>query len=153
MIFCDMDGVLCDFEKMVKDNSDIKDFPVKDEVLWPAVKAIDPFWEKIPWTTDGKELWEFLLWYDVTILTAPSKHDTERAKKGKTEWIRRELGGDVPIIFSKGSEKINHLSPGDILIDDWPSNFKRFGEIEEITGILHTSARSSIKELKAIRNA
>jgi len=147
MIYCDMDGVLVDFERIVRENSNLTKFPVENDILWPIVKSIDPFWEIIPWKEDGKELWDFIAQYDVTILTSPSNHDAERAKKGKTKWIRREIG-DVPIIFERGSTKIIHLSPGDVLVDDWPSNFKNFGGVEGIKGILHTSAKKSIEELK-----
>ena len=37
-------------------------------------------------------------------------------------------------------------------LDDYTSNFKRFGEVEGITGILHTSAEKSIEKLKSWMN-
>jgi hypothetical protein len=97
-IFCDLDGVLCDFDAGVrnlfkgsKGSSDFKD--KKQGLMWASISKNTGFYEHLPWTEDGKELWEAIVSLTPDILTGVSRQQQSRADKAA--WCRRELG--VPI--------------------------------------------------------
>ena len=59
IIYCDMDGVLVDFEKGYYDltGTSTKQFPKGDNSFWqPISDAGAEFWATLPWMPDGKEL-------------------------------------------------------------------------------------------------
>ena len=145
-IFLDMDGVITDFVQYFIDHYSIDPNPLPDEELWPKVHKIPGFWRTLPWMPDGKKLWDFVRQYEITILTSPSRSD-ERSKPEKLIWVRRELG-EVPVIFARAGTKKDHLSVGDILIDDRLENLRDLPK--DVHGILHTSADTTINELTRI---
>ena len=64
-IFCDLDGCLADFDSRVKLITG--KFPAawareQDGLhqMWEAVKSDASFFEKLPWTADGQQLWQSL---------------------------------------------------------------------------------------------
>jgi len=171
-IFVDLDGVLCDFMKgfneLLGDESTgqtTSEYEAEHgkNSIW---QVIDPagveFWTGLDWMPDGKQLWTYVKSYNPTILSAPSRR--KESKIGKTEWLRANLP-ELPNhhVQTKGkhgwdgSSKIilnsmKHLyasGPEDILIDDTPSKIDAWRE-KGGTGILHTSAASSIAELKKL---
>jgi len=82
-IYCDMDGVLCDFEKqfikffgMTPDEYDAEHGRT---AFW---KAIDDagvrYWAGMDWMPEGKKLWSYIEKYKPTLLTAPSYDDSSR---------------------------------------------------------------------------
>ena len=71
-IYCDMDGVLCDFEKNIKNTLGISikkwmSINPKHE-RWQPIVAKSDLWSSMPWLNDGKNLWRFIEKYDPHIL-------------------------------------------------------------------------------------
>jgi hypothetical protein len=90
-IFCDLDGVLCDFDAGVRRISNGKrpdDMNLKE--MWRTVARADSFYTHLPWTIDGRDLWEAILHLKPDILTGVPMH--QKARQEKADWCSRELG-------------------------------------------------------------
>lgn len=144
-IYCDMDGVLTDFEKRFFDkvNEVGPDYyPLKDikkivkpkdfenifgiEEFW---KFIDQtvgvsFWVGMDWMSNGKELWSFISKYNPSLLTSPSRDNTSRL--GKNLWVRNNLSPKPKVIFAYSASKQNYANENSILIDDKKSNIEEW---------------------------
>jgi len=152
-IYCDMDGVLCDFDRPLKERFGVEDtWALGDDVLWPMVNQIDGFWENLEWMPGGKELWEFIRPYKPSILTSPSRHD-DRSKPGKIAWVKREIPDKkVHLIFIRAIKKRDYASQSSILIDDLPRNIEGWKKSGGI-GILHENLETTLPQLeKAIKH-
>ena len=147
-IYCDMDGVLVDFEKGYEDltGQNIKGQPMSSGPnFWdPITKAGAQFWIKLPWMADGKQLWEYIKQYTPILLSAPSRE--ESSKIGKYVWVKREMPG-TKLILRSAERKQEFATPQSILIDDRKDNIDRWKEAGGI-GIYHTSAADTIQQLK-----
>tara|TARA_R110000796_G_scaffold157168_2_gene273885 strand:+ start:1274 stop:1864 length:591 start_codon:yes stop_codon:yes gene_type:complete len=144
-IYCDMDGVLTDFEKRFFDkvNEVGPDYyPLKDikKVIKPkdfeAIFGIEEFWKFIDktvgvafwvgmdWMPNGRTLWSFISKYNPTLLTSPSRDNTSRL--GKNVWVKNQLTPKPKVIFAYSASKQKFASPTSILIDDKPSNIEQW---------------------------
>ena len=108
------------------------------------------WWAELPWMPDGKRLWNFIKKYDPLILTTPMKN--KASEEGKLIWVEYNLGiARSKVNFSHN--KYESAKDGDnpnILIDDFlKKNVVPYQEAGGI-GIHHTSADSSIEELKKL---
>ena len=70
-IFCDLDGVLCDFDKKVRSLFDgLSPDMIPPNSLWPKLARTKPgFYAALDFTPDGEELWKSLAPLQPTILT------------------------------------------------------------------------------------
>lgn len=138
-IFCDMDGVLADFDAGVI-AAHGKD-PVKDQRpagewdiatfwglsqpdFWKPLSSFD-FWANLPVCDGALEFFEGLRnRAPVALLTNPS--ESADCVLGKREWIARNLKGwKGPVYFVYGSKK--HIAgPGKILVDDKDENVEEW---------------------------
>jgi len=59
-IFCDLDGVLVDFNAGVTRLLGKPSDQIPGRVLWPAIHRQSDFYQNLPWTSDGEALWEAL---------------------------------------------------------------------------------------------
>jgi 5'(3')-deoxyribonucleotidase len=108
------------------------------------------WWAHLPWMSDGQRLWNFIKKYDPLILTTPMKDPA--SEEGKLIWVEYNLG--IPrarVLFSH--KKYEYAMDGEnqnILIDDFLNKnvipYRDAGG----NGIYHTSADSSIEELKKL---
>jgi predicted kinase/FMN phosphatase YigB (HAD superfamily) len=150
-VYCDMDGVIVDFEHGydrltgrkapgVNSTYDKTDF-------WGAItKAGKDFWADLEWMEDGKQLWNYIKQYNPKLLTAPSREESSRI--GKKEWVDKNLPG-TPIIFKQAKDKKDLAEPNTILIDDREDNIQQWIDAGGI-GIRHTSTASTIKQLQKL---
>jgi len=159
-IYCDLDGVLCDFVERFEHFSGIspEEYTYKAKKQFGDKKGTERFWDLIDnqvgirfwrgmkWTPEGKKLWNYIKSYKPTILTSPSLSDT--SIKGKTLWVQDNLG-DNEIIFKRASEKQQLSGPNRILIDDQENNILQWKSQNGI-GILYTTAEEVILELQKI---
>jgi len=168
-IFCDLDGVLVDFNrgfKNLEENSDKltpKEYD-KEHGKHSMWKIIDPegekFWIRLKWTKDGRELWDYLTRYNPIILSSPSR--SKHSIPGKMEWIKRNLGitqakpttsasdwdPKSRIILSSDKFKFAR-SKNDILIDDTRAKLEKWTAAGG-TGIFHNDATDTIRVLEEI---
>ena len=151
-IYCDMDGVLCDFNKRFEEFGKMrpKEYENKYGIkqFW---KLIDDeigvrFWVGMPWMPDVKELWNFIKPFNPSLLSAPSRNNESRL--GKRLWVRNHIPGTKLILASR-SNKQQYSNKNSILIDDMPRTIEEWDSGGGI-GILHTSAASTIEQLKAL---
>ena len=149
-IYCDMDGVLVDFEKGYEEltGRNIKGQHVSGGPdFWdPITKAGASFWVKLAWMPDGKQLWEYIKPYTPVLLSAPSREESSRI--GKYVWVKREMPG-TKLILRSAERKQEFATPQSILIDDRKDNIERWKEAGGI-GIYHTSAADTIQQLKKL---
>jgi hypothetical protein len=148
-IYCDMDGVLVDFEKGYHKLTgiDLKGVHTSGRVFWePINKAGHAFWSELEWMQDGKDLWSFIAPYNPILLSAPSRSLTSRS--GKQAWVKRELP-QTKLILRDADKKKEFANPYTILIDDREPNIEGWIEAGGI-GILHTSTEQTIKELQVL---
>lgn len=112
-IFCDLDGVLVDFDAGVKklfNGRSPDQLPVGR--MWGAINKADQFYAKLPWTTDGKELWNELKVLDTTpdILTGVPL--TKKSRAEKFAWCQKQLGITVNHVDMAGKQSAHELVSG-----------------------------------------
>jgi hypothetical protein len=133
-IFLDMDGVIVDFDAGVRERYHApwwyptewkipyRQFGTDFKTFWNDLD-FPGFWEKLPWTEDGKQIVSLVEPYKPTILTCSA---LSCAAAGKLEWLRREYPDtlkDKRVLISAGHvTKAAVAGPGKVLIDDKNEN-------------------------------
>ena len=62
-IYCDLDGTLSDFAKQIENvtGGSIDKWAASPyDSKWSPVLDTPRFWETLPWTSDGRRLWNFI---------------------------------------------------------------------------------------------
>lgn len=155
IIFCDMDGVLVDFDKGYEDLTGISTSHANAQGrdgFWDLFKrsleekgmSEYEYWANLEWQPGGKELWNYIKKYTPYILTAPSLNPESR--EAKSDWVTR-LDGMKKIYFKPAKFKSDFSGKNRILIDDRKDTIDRWNAAGGI-GILHTSAEDTIKQLQ-----
>ena len=120
IIFCDLDGVLADFEQGVVKRFKKKPDELNPGLMWGVINKSNTFFETLPWMPRGRELWEQIKQYDPIILTGVPKSKT--AEEQKRNWCARELGPHIHVITCTTKDKPNFCVRNAILIDDRSDN-------------------------------
>lgn len=129
-IYCDMDGVLTDFQKRFEHFTGVSPKEYEDKHGTPAFwELIDNkigvrFWVGMDWMPQGQRLWDFIKPYQPDLLTSPSRHDTSRL--GKNLWVRNNLNPKPKVIFAYSADKQRYSKENAILIDDKKSNINEW---------------------------
>ena len=148
-IYCDMDGVLCDFDSQFDHyfGESVKEY-ISDKGIKSFENAVneagEEFWTTMPMLAGAKELWQRIGKYGVTILTSPGEF--EGAKEGKIKWIKENLRpSPKKIIFKQTGQKHTEIQgkgeeeiKKSVLIDDYGKNLKPWESIGA-TGIKHSA--------------
>ena len=129
-IYCDMDGVLTDFEKRFDHFSGMhpqeyeKKFGI--EQFWHLIdtKIGVRFWVGMDWMPEGKRLWDFISPYKPDLLTSPSRHNSSRL--GKQLWAKNNLSPKPKVILAYSQDKQRYSNENSILIDDKKSNINEW---------------------------
>lgn len=161
MVYLDMDGVLCEFEKEfqkishgVLPNDYEREHGTKK--YWNLIleQGIG-FWENMEPTVDMIELktYVFSNFLRIGILSSSSRktHGSNIPIHGKMKFLRsRGFLSHIPkgnvIITDSAQDKKNYAWGNKILVDDYDKNIRSWQGAGGI-GILHKSARQTIKEL------
>ncbi len=174
-IYCDMDGVLVDFEggavkyitnklqsgeaeelkaELGRDFIEKKDINKNRSVRKFMYKELEhhaDYWRDLEWTPDGKKLWSHIAPYNPYILTSPMGKGSEI---GKQEWIDKNLNPPPPEKIFMHHDKYTRATTNgkpNILIDDFSKNTIPWADAGGIA-ILHTSTAKTIQELEEILN-
>ena len=152
-IYCDMDGVLADFEKGVEDLIGGK----FNDKRWYELP--DDFFLTLEPMPDAQTLWGFIGKYDPFILTAIPRASrgpiSKRAAMDKARFMKRWFGVSQDKMYPvMRADKMRFAKDGrygrpNLLIDDHSKNIAQFQSAGGI-GVHHTSAANSIKQLKKI---
>ena len=164
-IYFDMDGVLVDFDKGVKEILGLE--PVKqeyhtkefDDELFGRMKEEVNFYRNLDAIDDSVDFFNDL--YDrygpevVEVLTGiPNpKRGIDAAGDDKVAWVKKYLPEDVIVHLVQRKDKKNYCKGKDyILIDDFSANTKEW-EKAGGTAILFTDADSTRKQFHALEQA
>lgn len=155
-IFLDVDGVLAAFDTLA---FEILGMPSREYEARFKAKA---FWRELRHfrCPEGRGFFEALpLMPDAMILFDAVKHRNPTLLTGcpfgnwappqKVAWAARHFPG-TPIITCAAKDKKLHMTPGDILIDDREKHREAWEEAGGVW-ITHTSAESSLEQLRAIK--
>lgn len=152
-IYLDMDGVLSDFDGMLKliRGPDHR-VMLPDDEFWAMIMSIPNFWTEMPLMKDATELVEYCktLKVPIEILTAPSRSDYVRCYSGKIQWTEK-YNFTFPINFARARYKRFYAKPGHLLIDDNKQNIEGFLEDGGLA-IWHRDLETTIKQIKEFMN-
>ena len=165
-LYCDMDGVVCDFRGRFEHLFGKGPREIEAEkgapYFWAMIRNVGAkYWARMPWTPGGKTLWNAIKEYDPKILTAPPRKKGDfhsfdpSATEGKSAWVAENLG-NYEVLFKRSKDKkdiakqdrINGLIP--ILIDDRDSNIAGWESAGGI-GIHHPENGDPSEVIKKIK--
>lgn len=161
MIYFDMDGVLADFDRGVRELCGMEAFdqggrsPAENDIMWDAIRKVDHFYDRLELMPGAKEMFDAV--YGVygdrcEILTGipKEKRGIVTAAEDKISWMKRILSDKVKVNICYRAEKIDRCTgPETVLIDDLKKNIDEWQEAGG-TGILHVSAKETMKEMKKL---
>ena len=160
-IYCDMDGVLCNFDGRFEYYFDMGPNEFKEKygkkVFEDKISEAGlQFWAGMEWMPDAKELWSVIGKRNPIILSSPGKF--HQAEEGKKLWIEKNLNPQPKaVIFKQAGQKQEALkgkSPEEIkrsiLIDDYYRNILPWKEMGGI-GLYYKSAQQILDILAKFR--
>lgn len=162
-IYFDMDGVLADFERGVKEicgltppSQNAKHHkPGEDDEMWEAIKACPHFYDYLELMPGAKAMFDAV--YEkygdrCEILTGIPKPRREivNAASDKKVWVKRLLSEEVVvnIVFREEKPKYCH-GEGCVLIDDMERNIRDWKALGG-TGIVNVSTEETMNRLREL---
>ncbi|WP_029011148.1 hypothetical protein [Azospirillum halopraeferens] len=146
-LFLDLDGVLADFDRGVREVTGKAPEELPMKVMWRELSRHRDFFGTLAFMHDARDLWAFCAPHDPTILTGLPLGSW--APEQKRRWVAHMLGPHVRVITCMTRDKPRHSGPGKVLVDDREKT--RAGwEAAGGTFILHTTAASSIAALRRL---
>eukprot|EP00750_Incisomonas_marina_P017637 INCI230.1.p1 GENE.INCI230.1~~INCI230.1.p1 ORF type:complete len:2272 (-),score=342.75 INCI230.1:39-6854(-) len=140
-VFLDLDGTLADFAAgFGKIAGGRLPGEVSSAEKWKLIMQQNDFFEKLPWTSTGRVLWDFLesmrvasnlagipCISSISILTSvPSGKLGKHARKRKRAWVKHHLGPDIDVHVCTAADKRAWCTgPDCILVDDRPETHER----------------------------
>lgn len=159
-IYFDMDGVLADFNRGVKELCDMDApslsgpyNPEQDDEMWRRIKKVNHFYLELDMMPGARELFEAV--YEIygdrcEILTGVPKPERgiDTAGKDKEDWIERAFGRNIKVNIVRRKDKVDFCTDKDcILIDDMEKNIAEW-TAKGGTGIRNISAEETMKTLR-----
>ena len=149
-LFLDCDGVLADFNKRAFEivGMNPREFEVLNsaKIFWNKIYSVPDFFYSLEPMHDAFELVEAVTHLNPIILTGKPRGDW--AADQKLRW-RDKYFPKLEMIVCPSRDKITFAKPGDVIVDDWEKWRQTW-----INGggvwVLHTSAKTSIQELKQL---
>ena len=110
-IYCDLDGVLVDFDAGIQRMTGSKPHQLPPYIMWAKVASAPDFFENLlGWMADGKELWNSIKGMNPDILTGVPTAKKSRAQKAA--WCERELGMPTSHVDMAGTKKAHEVVSG-----------------------------------------
>lgn len=160
-IYCDMDGVLVDFDYILKEKMADKYYARKNPAEhinitsedWARMNEDPDMWEKLPIMPGAIKLWSYISVYNPHILTAWNGNE-EHAKRGKWNWMVNNFSFIDRSRFHcvQRKEKLQYAYTGaapNILIDDYITNVEEWTKAGGVA-IYYRDCEQAITELKQI---
>lgn len=144
-VYCDMDGVVADFDKM---HNFCFGHSRERHTGWDHVKARKDFFRDMPPMDDMPDLWQAIAPLRPIFLTG-CPTSVSSAGNEKIDWIRDNVGHGIPVICCRAKEKFLYCRPGDILIDD-SEEYRPLWEAAGGVWVQHISAADTIKQLQCL---
>ena len=158
-IYIDMDGVVADFDSYV---SALLGRPIGwgatqdlTDVEWERLASVDRLYFQMPLMPDATKLIAYIkslsTRFHVQFLTAvPRRSTIPSAKDDKQAWVDKYFPGMRMDIGPYSHHKQKWCKPGDILIDDRPSNIEQWTAVGGIA-IYHTGdVDATIKRINEV---
>ena len=151
-IYCDMDGVLCNFMKAADYAAGGSFVTTDSKERWMKINQTRGFWENLEWMPGAKRLYQKIMKYNPYILSAFSGRDPT-SKNGKLKWLAKNTDFKKSnILLVMRSQKQKYATTNgkpNVLIDDYIKNIKEW-ESKGGIGLHHTSVGKSIGELNRL---
>ena len=161
-IYFDMDGVLADFSRGLRELCGIQ--PVDqngtvnattDDEMWAKVREVEHFYDRLEFMPGAKEMFDTL--YEkygsaCEILSAiPKSHrGIKNAAEDKIKWVHRLLSEDMIVNIVMREDKPSYCTGKDcILIDDLEKNIKEWKKMGG-TGIVFTNAKDVVTRIEEL---
>ena len=162
-IYFDMDGVLADFERGVREICGLEPIPqdaknndsLAEVEMWEAIRKTGNFYDCLEFMPGAKEMFDMVYGKygdKCEILTGipKPKRGIVTAGDDKRAWVRRLLSKDIVVNIVYREEKPKYCSGKDcVLIDDLGKNIKEWEAIGG-TGILSKSAENTLARLREL---
>lgn len=116
-LYCDLDGVLADFDGYYQRTFGVSPWGGSGVVDWDVLRRLGDFYTDVPALPDARWLWDQMAPWRPVVLTA-LPHSIPEVADYKRGWVGRHLGWDVKVICCKSRTKHLYARPGDILVDD-----------------------------------
>ena len=158
-IYVDMDGVVADFDTFAEEllGREIGWGTTQDlsDAEWVKLASVDNLYYQLPLMPDATKLIAYLMSlnsrFHIEFLTAiPRRSTIPTAQADKQAWIDKYFPGMKMNIGPYSHDKQKWCTPGDILIDDRPSNIEQWTAAGGIA-VYHTGdVDASIKYLNKV---
>jgi 5'(3')-deoxyribonucleotidase len=159
-IFLDMDGVVADFDKFAEEllgreigwGDTTQDLSAEE---WVKLASVDRLYYQLPLMPDATKLVAYVkslsTRFQIGFLTAiPRRTTIPSARADKQAWVDKYFPGMRMDIGPFSHDKQKWCSPGDILVDDRPSNIREWNAAGGIA-IYHTGdVNATIKRLNEV---
>mmetsp|Transcript_18668 Transcript_18668/g.53670 ORF Transcript_18668/g.53670 Transcript_18668/m.53670 type:complete len:289 (+) Transcript_18668:148-1014(+) len=109
-IYCDLDGVLVDFDSGIQRVTGSKPDQLPPYILWAKVAQDRDFYAHLGWMKDGKELWNAIKCMNPDILTGVPT--AKKARAQKAAWCERELAMPTNHVDMAGTKKAHEVVSG-----------------------------------------
>jgi hypothetical protein len=149
-LFLDCDGVLADFTTYATgifgEPPDQAEVQHGDEGFWSRLKAHGSFYRSLPLMADAMQLFNAVAHLNPVILTGCP--DGGWAEPQKRAWRDQHFPA-IEMICCKSRNKREHMSPGDILVDDLVK-YRQLWLDAGGTFVHHLSAKDTIDALREL---
>ena len=153
-IFCDLDGVLADFERGVIDLTGRSTELQTSSKMWAKIFSCPKFFEKLNPTSYCENLWNkmCLMGKQIPTILTGVPQGKKQYPIEKLSWCKKNLDNDIEnIITCKSTDKYKYSNFGHVLIDDNFSNGVKWLHYGGIF-IHHISPERTIYELERLLN-